>query len=36
VELSETKYCAARAMLSQVVPIQRVIRIEEASVPVTA
>jgi putative redox protein len=36
VELSETKYCAARAMLSQVVPIQRVIRIEEAPVPMTA
>lgn len=36
VELSETKYCSARAMLSQVVPIQRVIRIEETSVPVPA
>jgi putative redox protein len=30
VELSETKYCSARAMLAQVVPIQHVIRIEEA------
>lgn len=29
VELSETKYCAARAMLSQVVPFEHVIRIEE-------
>lgn len=29
VELSETKYCAARAMLAAVVPIQRTIRIEE-------
>jgi putative redox protein len=29
VELSETKYCSARAMLAQVVPIQRAIRIEE-------
>lgn len=35
VELSETKYCSARAMLSQVVPIQHVIRIEdEAALPV--
>src|SRR6476469_8845924 len=29
VELSETKYCSARAMLAQVVPIQRAIHIEE-------
>jgi putative redox protein len=29
VELSETKYCAARAMLSQIVPITTEIRIEE-------
>jgi putative redox protein len=36
VELSETKYCAARAMLSQVVPIQHVIRIKEAPVLVAA
>jgi hypothetical protein len=36
VELSETKYCSARAMLAQVVPIQRVIRIEEAPLPVAA
>lgn len=31
VELSETKYCAARAMLSQAVPISSTIRIEEES-----
>jgi putative redox protein len=31
VELSETKYCSARAMLSQVVPIQSAIYIEEES-----
>jgi putative redox protein len=29
VELSERKYCSARAMLAQVVSIQRVIRIED-------
>jgi putative redox protein len=29
IELSETKYCSARAMLENVVPIHRVIRIEE-------
>lgn len=29
VELSETKYCAARAMLAQIVPVSSVIRIEE-------
>jgi putative redox protein len=35
VELSETKYCSARAMLAQVVPIQHVIHIEEsAALPV--
>ena len=32
VELSETKYCPARAMLVQAVPIQNTIRIEEESV----
>ncbi len=31
VELSETKYCAARAMLAEVVPIQSVVQIEEES-----
>jgi putative redox protein len=31
IELSETKYCPARAMLAQVVPIQRVLKIEEES-----
>ena len=31
VELSETKYCGARAMLVQAAPIDNVIRIEEAS-----
>ncbi len=31
VELSETKYCAARAMLAQVVPITSAIRIEDTS-----
>lgn len=29
VELSEKKYCSAQAMLARVVPIQRVIRIED-------
>jgi putative redox protein len=31
VELSETKYCAARAMLAKAVPIESVIRVEEKS-----
>lgn len=36
VELSETKYCSARAMLAQVVPINHTIVIEEASAqPIT-
>jgi putative redox protein len=37
VELSETKYCSARAMLSKVVPIESAIYIEEPSaMPVPA
>ena len=36
VELSETKYCGARAMLAQAVPIDHVIRIEEASAQLAA
>lgn len=33
IELSETKYCSARAMLENVVPIHRVVRIEEEKTP---